>query len=492
MTTTPSTAPNPQRLVLRNTLVTFGAQAISTPISIGLTAVMARFLGASDYGQMYVAWMLCSFGFLVVDWGQGAVLTGSIARDRAVAGRLLGSALAWRSVAVVLVYGALAATSALLRYSVEFQLVLALTVLQCTLQSAANAYLDTVKGFERMDVGASGQIAQQLLAVLVVLPTVLLGGRLRGVMLAQAGTSALVLLYVWQAGRKVGIGRLRVDREALNLLASQGSAFLMFSFAMLLQPNVDAVLLSKLAPPDVVGWHAVARRLVGALVLPASLVMGALYPTLSRLHVEDRDAFLRTARSAIRSTFMLAVPMSLCCALYADIGILIFSHKAYGAAKANLVVLSAFLLLTYLSMPLGSSVLAAGRQRAWAAAQFLCVVVSAALDPWLIPLFQARMGNGGLGVCVAAVVSETLMVAVGAWLAPRTLFDRGLNLTIVRSFAAGLGMTAVAFALSRLTPFVAAPIALCAYVGGLWALGGLSREQMNILRDALGRRVARR
>jgi O-antigen/teichoic acid export membrane protein len=255
---------------------------------------------------------------------------------------------------------------------------------------------------------------------------------------------------------------------------------------------VDAVLLSKLAPADVVGWHAVARRLIGALVLPAALVMGALYPTLSRLQVEDRDAFVRTARAAIRATFTLAVPVSLCCALYADIGILIFSHKAYGAAKANLIVLSAFLLLTYLSMPLGASALAAGRQRAWAAAQFVCVAVSAALDPWLIPWFQGRMGNGGLGVCVAAVVSETLMVAAGVWLAPRALFDRGVNLTIVRSLGAGMGMAAAAFALSRLTPFIAAPVALCAYAAGLWASGGLSREQVALLRDAVRRKVARR
>ena len=40
--------------------------------------------------------------------------------------------------------------------------------------------------------------------------------------------------------------------------------------------------------------------------------------------------------------------------------------------------------------------MAAGRERPWAISQFLCVVVSAALDPILVPWFQAHRGNGGL------------------------------------------------------------------------------------------------
>jgi O-antigen/teichoic acid export membrane protein len=487
-----SASSNPRRLVLRNTLISLGAQVVGTPLSILLTAVMARYLGAGDFGQMYVAWMLALFGFLIVEWGQGAVLTGRVARDRAAAGQLLGSALVWRCVAAAIVYSLLAAGCVALRYSHEFQVILALVVAQYLFQSLASACQDTVRGFERTDIGAYGQIAQQLLAAAFVLPTLMLGGRLRGVLVAQVGAAAFVLVFVWRAMRPIGIGRLGISREAVKALVVQGAPFMLYGFAMTLQPNVDAVLLSKLAPAEVVGWHAVARRLIGALVLPASLIVGALYPTLSRLHAEDHAGYAQTVKSSLRATIVLAVPISLGCALYPNLGILLYSRKSYGPAQANLVILSAFLFLMYVSMPLGISILAAGRQRAWAAAQFVCVVVSSVLDPVLIPWFQARAGNGGLGVCVASVASEVLMVAAGIWLAPARFFDRAFGIAVARGLCAGGAMIATAFALSRMTLFVAAPLSVASYAVSLWAVGGLGNEQVALLREALSKREARK
>jgi hypothetical protein len=52
-------------------------------------------------------------------------------------------------------------------------------------------------------------------------------------------------------------------------------------------------------------------------------------------------------------------------------------------------------------------------------------------------------------------------------------------------------MTVVAMALSRVTSFVAAPIAVGSYVISLWAIGGLGGQQVGLLREALSRKVGR-
>jgi hypothetical protein len=139
----------------------------------------------------------------------------------------------------------------------------------------------------------------------------------------------------------------------------------------------------------------------------------------------------------------------------------------------------------------GCSILASGRQRHWAAVQFITVVVSTALDPFLIPWFQARNGNGGLGVCVASLVSEMFMVGAGVRLAVDGIFDRAFALSLVRGLVAGGAMTVVALLLSGLTPFLAAPLALAAYLGCLWGIGGLGQEQIGIVREAFARRTRR-
>jgi Na+-driven multidrug efflux pump len=148
-------------------------------------------------------------------------------------------------------------------------------------------------------------------------------------------------------------------------------------------------------------------------------------------------------------------------------------------------------LLLYFSMMLGTALAAAGRQRPWAVSQFMCVVVSAALDPLLVPWIQSRSGNGGLGICVSTVLSEALMVVAGVWLAPPGILDRHLARGLGLALLAGGAMVVVARGLSGITPFVAAPISVVAYGLCLWATGGLDSEQLAMLRSAIGRRFSR-
>jgi O-antigen/teichoic acid export membrane protein len=226
-------------------------------------------------------------------------------------------------------------------------------------------------------------------------------------------------------------------------------------------------------------------------VFPASAIVTALYPTLCRLHAEDGPGYLRTARDAIRTTTVLAVPLALGCFLFPDLGIAIFSRAAFGPAEDNLRVLAPFLFLLYFSMPLGCALLAGGKQRHWSMVQVTCIVFSVAMDPLLIPLFQRRLGNGGLGVCFATLVSELFMVGLGIWLCPRGLFERTLLRQIGLSLLAGAAMVAAARLLGPLTVFVAAPAAVIAYGACLWLVGGVDRDQVAAFRGLVARKLAK-
>jgi len=488
----PAAGQNKQGLVLKNMLFLVGAQVVGTPLSILVNATMGRYLGAIPLGQAYLASTLTQFAFIFVEWGQSGLIPAHVARDRSSAGELLGTALAWRLGMAALVYLPMALGCLALGYEHAFQLILLLVTLQWLFGALSTACQDTVRGFERTDVGALGQVGQQLLNALCVIPTVVLGGGLAAALAAQLVGPAVVLIGTARMLRSVGVGALRVRAATIKLLFTHGAPFLFFGLAMVLQPNVDAVLLSKLGSAESIGWHAVARRLIGTLVLPAAALIAALYPTLARLHKEDTEGFCATTRSALRGTTILAIPIALSCAWYREVGIMIFSKQAFVQAEGNLLILSGFLFLLYFSMPLGSALMAAGRHKQWAATQFLCVGVSAVLDPLLIPWFQLRYGNGGLGVCVANVISEIGMVVTGVAMTPKGIFDRTFALGLARTLPAGLAMSGVAWLLSSLTPFIAAPIALATYFGCLWAVGGVDEQQVAAVKQLIARKMAKK
>jgi O-antigen/teichoic acid export membrane protein len=480
------------RLVAKNMAYLAAGQVLTIPVSVILNALYARYLGAVDFGLIYLAVSMSGFGTLVVEWGQQGVLPALIARDRSQAATLLGTGFAWRGAAACVIYLFLAALSVVLGYGNRFQWVLALVFLGTLLTSLGGGYKDSIRGFERTDIPAVAHVAQQFLLLLAVLSVLLLGGRLNSMLYVGIFVPFVALLGLSYASKRVGIGALEVHRKSLGILLAMGTPFVFNDMATLLQPVVDAMFLSRLAPAETVGWYAASRRLVGILILPTTTLIGGLYPTLCRLWAENKDGFAQTTRDALSGIALLAAPAALGCALFPEIGVAVFGEKGFGPAEGNLRVMAVFVFLIYFTIPIGTAVLAAGKQRAWSIVQLLCVVVSVVLDPVLVPWFQGRMGNGGIGLCVAAVISESLVIIGGIALVPRGVLDRSVFRTIALTLLSGAAMALVAFVLKgRITPFVAAPVALLTYFATALVSGAITKSQRDAVLDVLRRRLGR-
>jgi O-antigen/teichoic acid export membrane protein len=485
------TVPTTPTGVIRNTMFLVVAKVLSTPIMIANHAMLARFLGAEDFGYLYVAQTYASFGTLLITWGQASTLPAATARDRSRASELLGSGLLLRACVAAAVCAVFAFSCRALTVPGKFRLILIVVFAQATVAALTSICQDIIRGFERTDIDALLQILGPLLGTVAGFAILVLGGRVPALMVCGAFLNLLLLEVVRRPLVSLGVRTLSWSRETVRSLMSDGWPFLFYGFAMALQPAIDATFLSKLAPAEVVGWHAVATKFVGLLVFPAGALMASLYPALCRLHVEDPDAFRRSLGNTIRASTLLVVPVTLGCFLFPDLAIRIFSRASYGPAQNNLRILSVFVFVLYFTMPLGTALLAAGRQRAWSLVQCLCVVLSVVLDPLLVPWFQRHTGNGGLGICTSTVISECAMLVGAIMLTPRGVLHRNTLLSLAYGTFGGAGMVITARALSGMTSVLAAPISLLAYVACLFASGALGKAEMAIVGRMLSRKFLR-
>jgi O-antigen/teichoic acid export membrane protein len=489
VSTTPCAAgPQP---VARNAAFLAGAQVLGMPLSMLTNAITARYLGAAAFGYMYIGGTLNNFGALAVDWGALGALPALVATDRSRAGRLLGAALTWRLGASVIAYGIIMGSCWLLGYSTEIRIVTSLLFAGYTVSAITNAGQSVMSGFERVDVAAYRQVFEQGATLAIVTAILVLGGGLYLTLVGHFTATILALVFMAYVVNRSHIGQLSVDYASLRTLLRNGTPFVVIGAAMILQPTIDAAFLAKLAPADVVGWYSAARRLLGFLVFPVGSLVGSLYPTLCRLHLSEPAAFQETVRSALRATSVMVMPVALGCFLYPDIGIALFDPISFRPAEDNLRVLAVLLFLMYFTMPIGVSIAAAGRQRAWSIVQSLCIGVSLILDPVLIPWSQRRLGNGGLGLSVAATVSELIVLVCGVVLAPRGIVDRRFFRTLLPVGVSSIVMITVAGALRPISSFAAAPIAVGGFAVSLWLTGGIEPEVSAFVRRFVLRGIAR-
>lgn len=472
--------------IFRSAGLVVAARVVVAPISILVNAVAARALGAGEFGLLYQALTFSTFVFLFVEWGQPNVLMAKVATRSAPVGELLGSAIASRVCAAVIAGCIVPLICALAGYHREFILVLSLTMLVAAFTTISGACQDVLRGFERAEVAAGSYFGWQLVTAAIVVPTLLLGGGLYGLLAAQVTAAAAGVVVLLKMLPWMQVPRLHVRLDIIRDLWRNGRPFLVFAGVLAAQPLIDAAMLSKLAPPQVIGWYGAALKLIGALIFPASALILALYPTLCRLRVESIEAFRSTAAEALYVVVIAVVPLALGCELFPELGIALFGRHSYGPAASDLRVLAAYVFLVYFSMPIGSCLVAAGRQRPWTVVQAGCLVVSLILDPLLIRRFQEHGGNGGIGVCVASVVSEIIVVSGGLTLLPAGILVKVPLAKIGGVLAAAAAMVAVATTARELNEVLRAGLALLAYALCLQVSGAFDflelRSFLGILR----------
>src|SRR5580692_9111418 len=87
--------------MVRNVIHLGLGQVTTTILAILLSATLARSLGPSDFGLLFLVTSIATFAYVIVDWGHSAYIIRETARHPERAGDLLGSALAVRAAAAL-------------------------------------------------------------------------------------------------------------------------------------------------------------------------------------------------------------------------------------------------------------------------------------------------------------------------------------------------------------------------------------------------------
>jgi O-antigen/teichoic acid export membrane protein len=468
--------PHAGQIVGRGMMALVFSQFITTPVSMVVQAILARYLGAGDFGAIYFATTALAVWYLFVEWGGHAQVAAEVARDRLAAGRLFASGMLLRLAFASVVLAVIPAFARVMGYDGAIRLALYLVSMKLALQSLGALCLAVVRGFERVHWQARSTVFGNLMEAAIVIGVLLSGGGLKEALIAQIVASAITLAVQIGLVVRLRLGAWRPDWGTMAGIVKGGFSFLILDVVVRLQPYIDASFLSKLAPPEALGWYGAASRISGVLIFPALTLNYALYPTLARLWVSDRVTFDQLVRLGIRFVTIFGILAATGTVLFSSVVVdLVYGRAGYAPAAMNLAVMSVFILLVYFSIVLGPSLCAAGRQWQWCIAQSLCLIVSIVLDPILIPWAQRTYGNGGLGVCISIGVAEVAMVTSGLLILPRGIVNRAVAQTLMRCLTAAAAMVAVGLLLDN-QPALAIPTTVATYVALLWLQGDFDSD----------------
>jgi len=474
------------RSLARNAFHLVVGQASTMVLGLLFTRAIAKPLGLDGYGIYFLISSFSAFALVLVDWGQQYFGIREVARTPERGPELLGTGLILRALGTALVCFPVAFAAWALHYeprTIHFSVAFLILNLPFFL---AQGFGIVFRGRERMGLDAIVSVVNRAGALVLVYVAIKLGFKLSGVLVAQGLGGSLALLTAVFLYRRIGGGRLHASVATAREILVGGTAIVAIGLAVYVQPYIDAVLLSKLVPLHVLGWYGAAKTLMGTLLAPALILGTAAYPRLARVS-RDPAHFRREFAIAQRPMLWLGGLGGVGTWMFADFAIrLIYPNRDFAQASQILRVYGLAMFLIFVDVLIGTALTAVNKATQFAVVKIGSVIFAIVLEMLLIPRFQAQMGNGGIGVTLAAAISELVMLVGGLALLPPGSVDPAVFKDGGRTLISAVLTGVVIFLARPLGPWLGIPLCVVVFTAFSIVTGLVRRTDLQLVRALAG------
>ena len=396
-----------RRSILANTGYRLFADIASKVASLVFFVVMARELGASQFGVFTFALAFSLLTTTLANFGQDAVLTREVARDPS---RIAGYFANTLAVKVVLGTVSLAVTIGIAvvvgleRETLEVLLLLGPAVVLELLMATCFA---SYQAFERLEFIPIALISQRFATSLVGIAALERGAGVVAVSAIYLAGAALGLaLALWLLVRKVVRPGLEVRPERWWPLMRASSAIGLAGVFTVVFFRIDTVMLAAFKSQDVVGNYGAAYRLLEATLFIAWSVGAAVYPVFSRLTTTSDPPVDVVFQRGLKLAIALTLPLAAGAFVLAAPLIELLYGSSYERADEALRLLTPAIALYPICYVTGYLLVSQDRQRVLTWTYGIVALENVVANLVLIPWLSLR------GAALSTSISQ-LLVTIG-------------------------------------------------------------------------------
>ena len=408
----------------RNTGWMLLGQGLKLLIQALYFTVIARSLGAQNYGAFVGAVGLVGILFPFATLGSGFLLIKNVSRDKQEFRKSWGRALLTTMLSATFFFGIVVLVSHfLLPANIPLQLIMLVAASDLFGSSIMGLCSHAFIAFERMKWTASINVllsGLRLAAALVLAtahsnPTALEWGQFYFFSTAAATLLALMLVFI-----KLGLPTFNLVSPAAEI--REGFYFSVSQSAQTIYNDIDKAMLARLSTLEATGIYGAAYRLVDVSFAPVASVLVAAYPSFFRVGVNGIPATLRYAKPFIFRALGYATLVAV--GLLAGAGVVpIILGGEYRLTVDALRWLAILPLLKAVHFFLADALTGAGYQALRTGINAGVAVFNVLINLWIIPIYSWR------GAAWSSIASDSLLVcALGTAIfvldAPRTTYAK--------------------------------------------------------------------
>jgi O-antigen/teichoic acid export membrane protein len=427
--------------VAKNTSVMFSQLLITWSSSFILMLFLPRYLGPVEYGRLFLASSISAIFGVFVQYGGTYLVAKDVARSLKSTPQILVDAASLRFVFGIIAFAGMVIFSVLVEYTPEVKVLLLIFGVGFLFQGSQTVLNGCYQGREQMEYNAAGAIAERVFECIVAVAALLMGAKAIVIAIVGVVGGLLNFLVLLRLSKRIVAPLPRINWAGVFGRIKNGAPYFLFVVFSSIYFRIGSVMLSKLAPEEVVGWYGGAYKLFESLNFAPVVFSTALYPILSRMWNEKEQTHKRTTQKSLEIVIIIAVPVSIGVIAFAEKMIQIFyGLTGYTHSVPVLQLLSCGFLFLFIDMILGTLLLSSDKQRSQSLLALFAIPVSIGLNFLLIPYCQAHFGNGGLGAAVSTGLTEFFIMLGMLSLIPRGILEGFRFSVVIKCLSSGILM----------------------------------------------------
>jgi O-antigen/teichoic acid export membrane protein len=392
--------------ILGNAASILASDVVNRGTSFVLYALVARYLGAFEFGQLSLALTLFYTFQVLAAAGLRTLVVREVARDKGKTSVYLANGsvtvVATCVVSIVSLFG-FVKVMGYSRSTASLILLLSLGLLPAAL---ATLYEALFQAWEKMHLIATATVPANLAKAGVAFLAVSRGSSLHQLASVILLTQMTIAVAEWRLLRRhIAQPKSRVDLRFSLLILRSSTPFLGIDVTVAIWASVQIVLLSALASETEVGLYSAAAQVLVPVALLFQSLTQTVFPMMCVRFEADCRNLKQFAERVLASLLAVAIPVSGILFVFADkVLALLYRGDKFLAAAPVLRILVWSVVLGAITQALGQVLLAGGHEIVTLRIVAVNAVVSLVLGLLLIDLLGPLRG-APLATVIAGVVN---------------------------------------------------------------------------------------
>ncbi|MGQ9569929.1 MAG: flippase [Thermodesulfovibrionales bacterium] len=464
--------------IMKNSLAILVGRIYHALLSLVAVGLIARYLKVERFGDYAFILAICTVFMVITDMGIHRIGIREMSRDLSRANDIFWASSFAKAILSILTFLGIALTINIMSSDKEVIHATYICAVAVIVFFLGDIFLANYIAFERMGYAALSHFIEGTAYLFFVALFIHLNYGLNGIFWA--------LLFSYVA--RISFGFIVTYKNffklqfSLNLplayyLIKEGFPIGLNRILQKASVRIDTILIKLMRSRAEVGIYHGPYRIILTLVLVPQSITEAIFPMISRLAVESKDAVSQVLERSFKFMLIMVIPLAMVMISFSSMIINIVLGKEFVKSIPVLQIFSIVWGIMFFNELFTKFLSASNRQALATKAMAICLGINVILDVILIYFY------GYFGAVIATLFAE-LSLSISAYLfISKTMGVISWKRILPKPLLSAIPTVIAVSFLNLLSPFIAVPVGIGIFYLCLFLLGAFEQNEIELFRE---------